>query len=270
MSHLKRPWRADIRAIATVALGVGAVAGALGSYMLEGTWKPTGDGRTIFNSRTGEIRLSATGESVVIYRQRLEAEQLRAAADEAKRKRAEQLAAEESAARKRAQLTTYEFMATNGGSSAPQSRGRAERNALRSALRQSSDSHLSSKLAEFMAAGDQQGAEICEAHIEARRRVGLKQDLFAELKAFTEKYPNVFTSTVTLIEWVNATQPLRIKDALSQGECAILLGALGEVVVHKDFQRNDDFAQAIRVVREYQRSPKRDGYNWWMADWEQE
>jgi hypothetical protein len=39
-----------------------------------GDWKPSGDGRTIVNTKTGEIRVTATGETVQEYRKRIDEE----------------------------------------------------------------------------------------------------------------------------------------------------------------------------------------------------
>jgi hypothetical protein len=60
----RRTWRYLTTAL--VAFLIGYVVSTFG-----GTWKPTGDGRTIFNDRTGRMKLTGTGEYLEDYHERV-------------------------------------------------------------------------------------------------------------------------------------------------------------------------------------------------------
>lgn len=57
-----------------------AIVGMFAISLVEDEWKPSGDGRTIVNTTTGEIRVTSTGESIEEYRSRTKAEAVAAAA----------------------------------------------------------------------------------------------------------------------------------------------------------------------------------------------
>jgi len=78
-----RRGRASVLAI-TLALFVGLALG-----LRSDQWRPVGDAKTIVNTRTGETRIAATGESVAAYNSRLARE--RQLENENKARKAEEL-----------------------------------------------------------------------------------------------------------------------------------------------------------------------------------
>jgi len=53
-----------------VAVACGFALGFVTASSRSGTWRSTGDGRTIVNDRTGAVRIAATGESVEEFQRR--------------------------------------------------------------------------------------------------------------------------------------------------------------------------------------------------------
>ena len=62
-SEAMQRWR-----LIALLLGASVASGAVGCWLVMhfavDRWKPTGDGRTVLNTQTGEIRIAATGQTV--------------------------------------------------------------------------------------------------------------------------------------------------------------------------------------------------------------
>ena len=77
LAHQLRTVRLMTKYLAAFSLGVlvGLCVWFVASVTTRtGDWKPSGDGRTIVNTKTGEIRVTATGETVQEYQKRIDEE----------------------------------------------------------------------------------------------------------------------------------------------------------------------------------------------------
>ncbi len=281
----------------------GCLLGYLLSSVSGGRWVSTGNGRTVLNTRTGEIRDSFTGEPILkVTTSQLEVEErdrLRRAAEKGEARLASALAQFQERRRSlglppleisnedRA-LWLLDAPASlarqgdhNGGSivespsgdpsgpihakAAIEAEGVARRNALRARLRACDDAALAQEIAKLKSDGDVRGTKIAEAFTASRAHDARKAKVFKELQEFADEYADVRdASSYTNTAWQSATQPLRISDELSSREANRLLDVLGQITGFSKYRTNEAFRRAIQLVREYESLMETDTADGWQ------
>jgi hypothetical protein len=282
--------------------------GCLVGYLLASTsggrWVSTGNGRTVLNTRTGEIRDSFTGEAILNNTtSQLEVEErdrLRRAAAKGEASLANSLAQFQER-RRSLELPPLEISnedralwlldapassklgatrhdrfgiveAPNGdpdgsvrAKAKAEAEGVANRNALRARLRACDDAALAQELAKLKDSGDVRAIKIVEAFTASRAHNSQKEKIFKELQDFADKNADVRdASTYTNAAWQSVTQPLRISDELTSKEANRLLDVLGQITGYIKYRTNEDFRRAIQLVREYQTLVETGSADWWQ------
>lgn len=236
--------RRDI-VIALTCLVSGVLLSAIFFGAFGRRWQASGDGRTIYNTRTGELRYTYSGESVKEVRERKEAKEA------SQTKRAQQEAgmarlidrelAEEEAERAKARLLpamnqTRQTIAKEGVSG----------------LKEDFLFRLWSDTYDLQSAGLVSEELASEAKQWVERKRKRNEEVFEQLKEFVNKHPKLSDRVFTSVHWEPATRPFRIADSLKPPEKERLLEVLGTAITKVEEKYILDCERAIGLLREYE------------------
>ena len=246
--------------ISCVSFFIGMLVMFLLSLLSSGSWQATGDGRTIFDRKTGELVNIHTGENV---REKLERDR-RKEEEETDRIRREEknrntYSVDEiiKEAEDQKKNSMDEIMARRNKAEAELlfSVGRVRQEIAEEGLSAVSFSTLSllrQTAITLARKGSISSEVVAEVEGWTQQKVRRQLEIFQLLKEFASKYSSIIISRGSFRDLEPATRPLLIKDSLSEKETSFLLEVLGKSIRNRKDQDRIEWenANSARLVRQ--------------------
>lgn len=259
-----RPSRRDIT-IAVTFLVSGVALSAIFSGLFGGRWQASGDGRTIYNTRTGELRFITSGESVreAVKRKtgaetlKVELEALEVEGQKWKELELKQMNEFAAISKK-----VSDRLASGTAPSLLKTKliAKVEKTRLKIAsdgVSQPTHAILLELWCEAIALKDKgllSEEIVSEVHTWLRRKEDRDTEIFSELRAFSVEhaFDEDSDSAFRMYVWEPATRPLRIGFSLTFNEKLRLLDVLGQAITRVDGPAKVEFEAAKNLLLEYE------------------